>query len=307
MAGISETSLRELEAELVQLKARMDVLVDGSPLGIFFDDAEDKCVFVNRTFCQMTGLSPDEALDDGWTRTVHPDDLGRLMAERARAVAEGALLFRTEYRYVRGEGPFGWVEEQTRPVLDPNGKLLGYVGTLAEISDRKEKEHARQRYREELESRVKARTAELESQTSRLAEMNAALKVLLHQRDEDRDELEQCVLVNVRHRLAPTLARLQAVCTADAAQDVFVEVRQGLDELTKPFCRRLSVASQNLTPAEIQVADLIRQGLTTKEIAARLGVGAATIDSHRYHIRRKLKLDGRNSNLRAYLLSLAQR
>lgn len=299
----SENRLRALEAELSVLKARLRVLVDGSPLGIFFDDAADQCVFVNTTFCRMMELTEAQALGDGWAGTVHPDDLPGLLRERARSVARGASLFRAEYRYVCPSGKTGWVEEQTRPVHDEHGSLIGYVGTLAEISGRKAEEDARARHSEMLEERVRERTAELLAQTGRLAEMNSALKVLLRQREEDREELEQAVLANVRRHVAPTLDRLEGLCAGEEARLLAEQLRQGLKELTEPFCHRLSTICQTLTPAEIQVAELIREGLGTKEIAARLGVGTSTIDSHRHHLRRKLGL-GRRDSLRSCLLSL---
>ncbi len=295
---------QELERELARVSARMQTLVQGSPLGIFFDDAEDKCVFVNQTFCEMMELSPAEALGDGWSRTVHPEDLERLLRERTRAVGEGHALFRAEYRYVCPSGRQGWVEEQTRPVLGPDGALLGYVGTLAEITARKTEERAKALHSEELEVRVRERTAELEAQTARLAEMNSALKVVLAQREQDRDELEQVILTNVRRRVSPCLERLEAVCATEQARDAVAEVRRGLLELTESFCHRLTTVCQGLTPMETQVAACIRDGLSTKEIAQRLGVGTATVDSHRHHIRRKLGLAHRAINLRAYLQSL---
>ena len=296
---------RNLETELARVTARMHTLVQGSPLGIFFDDAEDNCVFVNQTFCDMMELSLAEALGNGWARTVHPDDLDRLLAERSLAVGEGHAVFRAEYRYICPSGRQGWVEEQTRPVLDLNGELLGYVGTLAEITARKAEEQAKARYSEELEARVRERTAELEAQTARLAEMNAALKVILNQREQDRGELGKNILANVRSRLFPSLERLEAMCASDQAREALVEIRLGLRELTEPFCHRLSTACQGLTPMETRVAECIREGLSTKDIAQRLGVGTATVDSHRHHIRRKLGLGHRSVNLRAYLQSLA--
>ncbi len=303
MPSDSENRLSALEAELSVLKARLRVLVDGSPLGIFFDDAGDQCVFVNTTFCQMMELTEAQALGDGWAGTVHPEDLPGLLRERARSVAWGASLFRAEYRYVCPSGKTGWVEEQTRPVHDALGNLIGYVGTLADISGRKEEEDMRARHSEMLEERVRERTAELLAQTDRLAEMNLALKVLLRRREEDREELEQAVLANVRRRISPTLDRLEGLCAGDEVRLLVDQFRQGLKELTEPFCHRLSTVCQGLTPAEVQVAELIREGLRTKEIAARLGVGTSTIDTHRHHLRRKLGL-GRQDSLRARLLSL---
>jgi len=298
-----EQRLLELEAELDSLRARMRVLVDGSPLGIFFDDAQDKCVFVNTTFCEMMELSEAEALGDGWALTVHPEDLPGLLRARATAVSEGAPLFRAEYRFRCPSGRSGWVEEQTRPVLGPDGELQGYVGTLAEITGRKNEERLQALHSEELEERVRERTAALAEQAERLAGMNAALEVLLRKREEDRAELERSVLANVRRRIMPALDRLDVVCGA-GVRGLADEIRQGLEEVTDPFRHRLSAASLDLTPAETRVAELIRQGLSTKEIAARLGVGTSTIDTHRHGIRRKLGLDRRKGNLRVSLQAL---
>jgi PAS domain S-box-containing protein len=302
MSG-TEERLREMESELSRLRARMRVLVDGSPLGIFFDDADDTCVFVNTTFCEMMELSESEALGDGWARSVHPDDLDRLLGERARAVAQGTPLFRAEYRYICPSGRSGWVEEQTRPVHGPDGSLLGYVGTLAEITGRKAEEAMLARHSEELEIRVRERTAELEAQAGRLAAMNAALEVLLRKREEDRADLERAVLANARRRILPALDRLEGLCRGDV-RPLIGEIRQGLDELTDPFRHHLSAAGLGLTPSETRVAEFIRQGLSTKEIAARLGVGTSTIDTHRHGIRRKLGLHSRQESLRARLLTL---
>ena len=304
MSSDSQQHPCDLQAELAVLQARLRVLVDGSPLGIFFDDAGDQCVFVNTTFCDMMELTEAEALGDGWARTVHPEDLPRLLRERTRSVAGGASLFHAEYRYVCRSGRSGWVEEQTRPVHDPGGKLLGYVGTLAEISGRKEQEQLRSRHSQMLEERVRERTAELVARTEQLAEMNAALKVLLRRREEDRQELEQAVLANVRRRILPALVRLEGLCPGAEASGLVDQLRRGLQELTKPFCYRLSTVCPGLTPAEMQVAELIREGLGTKEIAVRLGVGSSTIDTHRNHIRRKLGLKGRKDGLCTYLLAL---
>lgn len=302
MSG-AEDSMMRLEAEMERLRARMSVLVDGSPLGIFFDDARDKCVFVNTTFCEMMELSEAEALGDGWARTVHPEDLPGLLRSRAKAVSEGPPLFRAEYRFVCPSGRTGWVEEQTRPVHDARGELLGYVGTLAEITARKNEERLLARHSEELEERVRERTAELAQQAERLAGMNAALEVLLRKREEDRKDLERAVLANVRRRILPALDRLESLC-GSGTRALAGEIRQGLDEITDPFRHRLSAAGLGLTPAETRVAEFIRQGLSTKEIAARLGVGTSTIDTHRHGIRRKLGLDRRTGNLRLSLQAL---
>ena len=76
-------------------------------------------------------------------------------------------------------------------------------------------------------------------------------------------------------KIKPVLDLLAGLGGEPRILDLLEDVRRGLRELTGPFCRRLSSASGNLTPSEIRVADLIRQGLTSKEIARRLGVGVS--------------------------------
>ena len=110
-----------------------------------------------------------------------------------------------------------------------------------------------------------------DEQTERLSEMNAALKVLLRQREEDRAELERVVLANVRSRIKPALDLLAGLGGEPRILDLLEDVRRGLRELTEPFCRRLSSASGNLTPSEIRVADLIRQGLISGMAGDRSG------------------------------------
>lgn len=113
----------------------------------------------NQTFCEMMELSPAEALGDGWVRRCIMT-IWTVFARASRAVGGELGLFRAEYRYVCPSGRQGWVEEQTRPALGPGGELLGYVGTLAEVTARKIEERARAVHREELEARVRERTAE---------------------------------------------------------------------------------------------------------------------------------------------------
>jgi DNA-binding NarL/FixJ family response regulator len=81
-------------------------------------------------------------------------------------------------------------------------------------------------------------------------------------------------------------------------------LESNLNEITSPFSHRLSSKFLNFTPKEIQVADLIRQGKTNKEISELVQSSSSTIAIHRENIRKKLELKGKKVNLRAYLISL---
>ena len=155
---------------------------------------------------------------------------------------------------------------------------------------------------EELERRVEKRTAELKVRTGELEEVNSALRVLLKQREEDKRELEESVLSNVKTLIAPYVERLKKSRLDERQKGCVSVLESNIGSIIEPFSHRLSSKYFSLTPAEIQIADLIRQGETTKEIAEFLNLSSKTIESHRKNIRRKMRLKDKKVNLRTYLL-----
>ncbi len=175
------------------------------------------------------------------------------------------------------------------------GNGLGIIVT--DITKRKRAEDELRKHQNHLEVLVKDRTANLE-------EANTALKVLLKKRDEDKTEIEEKVLFNVRELVVPYLEKLKKSKLNDR-QEVFLEIMESnLNDIVSPFVRGLSPKYLKLTPAEIQMANLIKQGKTTKEIAELLNLATSTIDFHRDNIRKKVGIKNKKINLRTYLLSI---
>ena len=134
----------------------------------------------------------------------------------------------------------------------------------------------------------------------------ACVGVLLKQREADKSELQENVLTNVKELVRPYLARLSR-SRLDASQRMLVEVLDAnLESIVSPFVGKLSSRYFNLTPMEVKVAGLIKEGQTNKEIADLLALSKNTILFHRYNIRTKLGLKGRKVNLRSYLLSFEE-
>ena len=151
---------------------------------------------------------------------------------------------------------------------------------------------------------LKRREKELEIKTKNLEDVNAALKVLLKQRDEDKAELEEKVIFNVKELVLPYLEKLKG--KLNTLQNSYISVLESnLNEITSPFVHKLSSSYFNLTPKEIQVADLIKKGKTTKEIADLLNSSTRVIDFHRNNLRKKFDLVNKKANLRSHLLTLS--
>lgn len=132
--GRDVTEWREREESLRASEARFRALCTHAPIGIFLDDEHGQGVFVNDRYTEITGLDAEQALQDGWMRSVHPDDRERVDREWREAHAARSPV-ETTYRFRRADGEERWVDGRAAPVRDEADRLLGFVGTLLDITD----------------------------------------------------------------------------------------------------------------------------------------------------------------------------
>jgi len=147
---------------------------------------------------------------------------------------------------------------------------------------------------------------ELIVQKQSLEETNIAMKVLLKQREEDKLELERKVLSNVKDLVFPYVDKLKSGRLKPNEQTLVDIIDNHLHDIISPFLQRLSNASILLTPQEMQVASLVKDGKTSKEIADILNVSETTVNFHRKNLRIKFGLRNKRTNLRSYLISISQ-
>ena len=158
--------------------------------------------------------------------------------------------------------------------------------------------------RKRVEEALLAREQELENQTRDLAEMNAALKVLLKKREDDKLVLEKNMLSNVAQLVEPYLQDLKHTNHSDRQANLIEIIETNLAEILSPFVQHFSALKYKLTPKEIQIANLIKQGKANKEIAEIIGLSVRTIEFHRSRIRSKFGLKDGKENLQAHLIAL---
>ena len=211
-----------------------------------------------------------------------------------------------------GFGVYGYI---IKP-FHQNQILVGVANALR----RRKLESKERSYREKLEEAVGERTAELRGinktlrlreselhhQTIELKELNSALKVLLKKRDEEKAELEETVLTNVKKTIEPYVQRLRISGLNRKQMSYLSILESNLNDIVSPLIKAMSSTYLNLTPTEIEVSNLIKAGRRTKEIAEILNLSKNTIISHRYKIRSKLGLKRKKLNLQSYLQTLSK-
>ncbi len=159
----------------------------------------------------------------------------------------------------------------------------------------------------DLHRALEASSDSLGRQAAALEDANTALRVILEQRNRDRDELARTVLGNTQTQLVPLLLRLRRQL-ASTPEAIYVDaVLHNLDEIVAPFARSLDALAGSdtwLSVREREVANLIRAGKTSREIAEALFISPTTVAFHRKNLRRKFGLGPHGPSLAAHLARL---
>ncbi len=254
---------------------------------------------VNRFALAFGGIEGSEVIGKPFWETVwwiHSAELQEQLRSSVRKAAQGEFLH-YEVTHQATDGSIHKMDFSLKPVRDKAGNIVLLIAEGRDITDRKQAEEALRKAYDELEEKVRERTSELYN-------ANIALRVLLKQREEDKNELEEKILSNVRELIMPSIEELKKSGLSSKYSSYLRLIESNLLEIISPFSIKLSSKYANLTNKEILVADFIKRGKSTKEIAGILDVSKGTIDSHRNNIRKKLGLSGTKANLRTYLSSI---
>ena len=218
-------------------------------------------------------------------------DAGKV-AQGIRAVIRGDLEeFLFDYPCHSEDGPH-WYYMRTIRMAGPGP--IRVVVSHEEITALKLTEEALKKSQEALFE-----------QKQSLEEVNIALKVLLKQREQDKLELEKKVLTNVKDLVLPYVEKLRNSRLKPKDKTLVEIIETHLNEVISPLLQHFANAKILLTPQEMQVAGLVKDGKTSKEIADILNVSETTVNFHRKNLRVKFGLTNQRTNLRSYLLSIS--
>ncbi|MBL8289089.1 MAG: response regulator [Rubrivivax sp.] len=148
---------RRQQRALAASEARFRGLAAAAPVGIFHADAAGLCQYVNDRWCEMAGMSADEAAGHGWLRAVHPADRARVRDAWREAVS-GRQPFALSYRFVRPDGSETWVMGSAIASHDAEGQVSGHIGTVTDVTERHHQALALERAKSEAEAAARAKS-----------------------------------------------------------------------------------------------------------------------------------------------------
>lgn len=251
--------------------------------------------YVSPKVRDILGYKAEEVLGKTPFDLMPPGEALRVGAIFNASIAKCRPFSCLENTNVHKDGHLVVLETSGVPFFDCKGTCLGYRGIDRDITERKR-----------MEEKLKESAERARLHAKELEESYHALKVLLKQRENDKRDLEDNILSNVKHLILPYIEELKKSRQMTDERMYLNIIESNLNEIVSPFSAKLSFRHVCLTSKEIIIADLIKEGKQDKDIAEILSISVDTVKSHRKNIRKKLHLSGERTNLRTYLLSLVK-
>jgi len=290
------TVRKKAEADLKEAEEKYHSIFDYSPLGIMQIDSRGIITTCNQKLAEILNTRVERVTGFDLLKSLKDEDV----REATLSVLAGQIVHHEGKYTSLTSGKSAYLRGVFSPIFSSDGSVVSAIGIVEDITRRKKTEDALQRARTELEQRVAERTEELDQKAKRLAETNIALEILLEKRQADKQDLEKKVKENIEKLIRPYLEKLEITHGKASKEQLFKIIHANLDEITSSFIGDKSGLSK-LTPAQMQIADLVKHGHTTKEIAYLLNLSPSTIACHRQEIRKRLSLTNKKINLQSAL------
>ncbi len=282
----------EMEKSLRESEERFRAIFESAQDCIYLKNLNLEYVFINPCIEKLFGVSSRDILgkknEDLCLKDIEPD-----IRDNDRKVLGGDIVEGEYSRVINGSLlTFNFIKT---PMRDTSGNVIGLCGIARDITERKR-----------FEEQLLAKERELAHQARYLEEMNITLKVLLDSREKEKKQAQEVIVSKARKIIYPYLEKIESSNLDDENRIYLSIVKANLDELLSPYVNPLSQHYLKFTPMEMRIADLIKQGKSTKEIAAMINVSGFAISFHRSNIRKKCGLLKAKKNLRAYLDTIEQ-
>ena len=285
------TKRRIAEKRLKEQKETLKVFIEALPQPAMLMEPDGTLVLANpaanRIFDIAQGSPAGKNIND-----FLPEKVARFRLQNI----EHAVLNQSPVRFKDACNGI-YFDNFVHPISDESGIVKQVAVLCVNITELKLSEQEQKKSREFLEEQIQTRTTELE-------DINEAMRVLLRKNEADSKEMKNRLKADYESLVLPLLRNLKNSLNCSIQQNLAETLEKGLEDLLSPFAPEFSDPTNHLTPKEIQIASMIRQGLSNKEIAISLNNSVRTITNHRERIRGKLNLKNKKINLRSFLAEL---
>jgi PAS domain S-box-containing protein len=288
------THRKIMEQALKESEQKYRTIIENIEDGYYEVDLAGNYTFFNDAMTRIIGYTRDEMMGMNNRKYMDEYNAKQVFDVFNKVFLTGLAAKAFDWKLVAKDGSTRFIEVSVTLKRDLTSRPIGFMGIARDITDRRQ-------YMQTLEAREK----ELEIKTRSLEEVNTTLKVLLERRDADKAALEDTIIGNVNDLVIPYLERIKKRTSDKKSQDYLAVLENNLETITSSFFRRLTTKYVNLTATEIEVANLVKNGKSIKEIADLLSISGKTVETHRTNIRKKMAIANTKTSLRSHLLSLA--
>jgi len=294
--GIAEdiTERKQAEEKLKQYAEEITDLYESAPCGYHSSGKDGTILRMNQTELSWLGYSRDEVI--GKMKLVDllpPEEIQRFHQVFPVLMKHGQLLD-LDGKFIRRDGSVFHALINVIAIFDENGNYLMDRVSVFDNTERKRAEEAL--IQSERELRIKAKD---------LMDTSTTLKVLLNTMEKDQEELKERVLDNIKRQVMPYFDQLKKRPLQEIEKGLIQMAEENLNDIASPFVQKLTSSYLNLTKKEIQIAELVKDGKTSKEIAQILDASQRVIEFHRENIRGKLGLKKKKGSLAMLLRSFS--
>lgn len=271
--------------------------------GIMVTDKRGTILRTNKAFTHFTGYSADEVLGKP-ASILKSGRHDTSFYERLWATVSRDGYWQGEIWDKRKNGEIFPALMTITAVANAKGSITNFVGSFSDITLQKQAEALLLDARKHLERTVEKTAIELVDAKGECEEVNTALKVMIKMRRTENFEAKNLIALELKQEVLPFLAKLKIGNNDQRQMRLINTLEANLQRLISTYgTGGNTIISHDLTPKEIQIATMVREGFSTKVIAATLALSPETISIHRKNIRKKLGLGNKSENLRSHLIS----
>ncbi|MBP7652000.1 PAS domain S-box protein [Candidatus Dependentiae bacterium] len=187
-----------------------------------------------------------------------------------------------------------WIEIKTWPLEDKDKRITGAIVYAKDITDSKKFVNELIINKNQLERKVKERGFELENK-------NNAFREILSQLEMEKNEVKRQVLNNIEEFVLPIVRKIESEISENQ-KELIKLLNTNLKNVTDKFGSKLNNLTEQLTPRELEICNMIKNGLRSEEISKTIGISVKTVERHRFNIRKKIGIYEKGINLATYLI-----